>query len=390
MSSDLPKVILLLENSRASGRGLLRGIARYAHINGPWRFVQSPPFYVAADVWKRHLKTLKDSGAAGIIARDSVADLDQILSSALPTVIAAAVHRHFGDVPTIVGNNEAIGRMGAEFFLSRGFRNFAFSGIGDIFWSHDRCKAFCSRVAESGFCADTWCGELGRGRSRSDDKSTALVKWLISLPKPLALMACNDECGRQVVEACVIAGLKVPEEVAVLGVDNDELMCVLSEPPLSSIELNAERAGYEAAEILDKLMRGETTPSKRIVVQPKRIVIRRSSDIVAIEDPVIADAIRYIETHRREYLLVSSVAEAVMVSQRTLQKRFRKALGRSVRDEIRRSRIDLASKMLTETNLPVKQVARKLGYSSSKHISRYFKKAKNMSVSEYRRRFGRI
>ena len=390
MSSDLPKVILLLENARASGRGLLRGIARYAHINGPWRFVQSPPFYVAADVWKRNLKRLKGSGARGIIARDSVADLEEILSCGLPTVVAAAVHRHFGDVPTIVGNNDAIGRMGAELFLNRGFRNFAFCGIGNIFWSHDRCEAFCRRVAEAGFRTDTWCGEIGRSRFEPGDKSSALVEWLKDLPKPLALMACNDECGQQVVEACVMAGLKVPEEIAVLGVDNDELMCVLSEPSLSSIELNAERSGYEAAEILDRLMRGEPTPSKRIVVQPKRIVLRRSSDVVAIEDIIVAEAIRYINRNRRRHLQVSEVADAVMVSQRTLQKRFRKALGRSVRDEIRRARTELASKMLTETNLSIKQVARKLGCNSSKHISRYFKKEKGISVSEYRRRFGRV
>jgi LacI family transcriptional regulator len=202
-------------------------------------------------------------------------------------------------------------------------------------------------------------------------------------------MACNDDRARQVMEACKIAGLHVPEEVAIIGVDNDDLVCNLSHPPLSSIALNFERSGYEAAELLDKLMTGEKMADQRIVVRPTHIVTRQSTDILAIEDREVAKAVRFIRQHSKEPIQVSDVVDAVLVSRRSLYHQFRRVLGRSPNEEIRRTRVEQIVRMLVETNLPVSKIAFALGYSSVAHIARYFRQEKGMNLQSYRKLYGR-
>jgi LacI family transcriptional regulator len=215
-----------------------------------------------------------------------------------------------------------------------------------------------------------------------------MARWLQSLPKPLGLMAANDDRARQVVEACKIAGVLVPSEVGIIGVDNDEVVCGLSDPPLSSVAVNFDRAGYEAASALDCLMKGKGPVPARIVVHPTHIVVRRSTDVVAVEDKSLAKALRFIRgTSRWEELAVAVVAHNAGISRRLLEKRFRRELGCSVLDEIRRVRTEKMAQLLVDTQLPVREIAETLGFGDLQHSARYFRSVKKMSPLAYRKAY---
>ena len=255
-------------------------------------------------------------------------------------------------------------------------------------WSRDRATSFAKYIKEAGYKTHFYKRPRSKALRSWENEQGRVAEWLRSLPRPIGLMACNDECGQNVIEACKQAGFRVPEEVAVIGVDNDELVCDLSDPPLSSVALNTERAGYEAAELLDKLMHGEEMNDQVIIDQATHIATRQSTDMLSIGDHDVAKAVNYIRRHARQTIRVSDVVAATTTSRRGLQQRFRKVLGRSVHDEIRRVRIQQVMQMLVETNLPVSRIARMLGYTGFEHISRYFRQEMSMSPLTYRKKFG--
>jgi LacI family transcriptional regulator len=283
--------------------------------------------------------------------------------------------------------------MAAEHLLACGFKQFAFCGIckradGDVPWSQLRRRSFSSRLQQAGFdCFDFSLVNSSESSSWPRER-VAMSRWLQSLPKPLGVMACNDDLARQVLEACKLAGISVPGQLGIVGVDNDEVVCGLSDPPLSSVAVNFDRAGYEAASALSSLMNGKGTVPPRIVVHPTHIVVRRSTDIVAVEDPALAKALRLIrDTSERGTLTVADVARNAGISRRLLEKRFRRDLGCSVMDDIRRVRTDKMAQLLVETQLPVREVAQTLGFDDVQHFARYFRSVKNMSPLAYRKKF---
>ncbi len=198
-------------------------------------------------------------------------------------------------------------------------------------------------------------------------------------------MACNDMRGQHITEACAKAGIEVPYEVAIIGADNDSHVCDISNPPLSSIALDVEKAGFEACELLDKLMAGKKLKPRMIVIHPTRIVTRRSTDIIAIEDAIISEALQFIHNNANRPIQVSDITKALNVSRNALNYKFMKILRRSVYNEIKRVRIELIRQMLLETDLSVSHIALKLGYYNANHIARYFKQKTGISPLEYRR-----
>jgi len=389
----IPKVILLIETSRACGRGMLLGISKYSHLYGPWTFYRIPLFYRELHRKKETISDLKDWGSDGIIMGDTfyptkVQKGREIIKMGLP-IIAIANEPEIPGVVNVIANNDKIGQMAAEHLLERGFRHLAYCGFDDIFWSVERSESFASRIAKTGFKTHFYKQAKFRGKHLWKNEQLLMADWLKALPKPVGLMACNDDRGQQVIDACKLAGLKIPDEVAIIAVDNDELVCGLTDPPLSSINLNFERAGYESAELLDKLMAGEKMENQSIIVQATHIVTRQSTDILAIEDRDVAEAVRFIRKHAKEPVQVGDVLNVVMVSRRSLERRFRRVLGRSVHDEIRRVRIEQVARMLMETNLSISQIALDLGYPGVDHIARNFRREKAMSPLTYRKRYGR-
>jgi LacI family transcriptional regulator len=384
----IPKVILVIERSRSFGRGLLHGIIQYSNLHGPWLYYMKPEFYRQGKE-KSH-KWLTGLDADGVIAHTWDTDfIGSIVNLGLPAVICGL------DKPKLsacrLSTNEAgAGRMAAEYFIKRGFRNFAYCGFDDMIWSRQKCDGFVRTLTEAGFQTSIYQQPRAKHLRKPDKEQPLIAAWLKSLPKPLALMTCNDDRGQEVLVACKISECKIPEDVAILGVDNDELICNFSYPQLSSIALSTERSGYEAAKVLDKMMKGQkiTENEKEVTILPLYVVTRQSTDIMAIEDKDVAEAVSFIRRHTREIIQVGDVAQAVGLSRRALEQHFRKALNHSVHDEIKYTRVNQMANMLIGTNLSVFQIAKLLGYRYEfNNISRYFKQIKGMSPLDYRRRF---
>ncbi len=377
----VPKIVLLIESSRASGRDLLRGIANYARLHGPWTFYWEPGGL--EKVWP-HLKTLK---ADGIILRD-VEKVAEVLATGIPAIVVGHSKREIPGLINVITDSVTIGNMAAEHLLNCGFREFAFCGCPGIPWSDLRSNSFRQRITEAECSVHEYKLPVSNGQPTWGRERLYMAKWLERLPKPLGVMACNDDRGRDVIEACKMVGLKVPDEVAIIGADNDELLCELSDPPMSSVGINFERAGYESAQLLATLMTGKPKTGSKIIVHATHVVPRQSTDIVAIGDPALGKALRFIRETAREAVHVEHVVKAAGLSRRVLEKRFRKVLGRSVLEELRRVRVAQICRMLVETNQSVSQIALSLGYADVEHFARYFRKEKKMTPLAYRKRYG--
>jgi len=390
------KVILIFDTSGAASRRTIQGIARYSSLHGPWVFFREPPFYVISNGKLRTIKKLPDlddQKADGIIAHiPYTRNGSQFIPDGIPAVVSPYSIRQFPHFRNLITDNVALGKMAAEYFIDRGFRNFAYCGFGGMYWSRERGESFAKWLKRAGFKTNFYQhGQLlsrtPRKFSRVDTESL-LAEWLKSLPKPLAVMACNDDRGQGITEACKIAGLRIPYDIAVLGVDNDDLICDLTNPQLSSIAVDNERAGYEAAEMLAQMMAGKKTNKQVIVARPTHIITRQSTDIFAVEDRGVSEALRFINEHAREQIHVDEVVSAAALSRRVLERRFRQVLGRSILDEIRRVRIEQVVRMLIETNMSVSEIAATLGYPGVEHIARYFRREKGMSLLAYRKQYG--
>lgn len=384
--SQIYRVILLIERARAYGRGLLRGIARYASIHGSWLPRMEPEFYRLS---RRQTKDwMKELGTDGVIAHlADVRAIESITNLGVPAVIAG-IREPAADAHSLVTHDEAIGRMAVDYFLDRGFRRLAYCGLDEMHWSRQRGEAFQRQAVEAG-CEVRVYAQPKSKKLRSDEaESSVLADWLRALPGPTALLACNDDRAKQILAACKMAELKVPDEVAILGVDNDELVCELESPQLSSIALSVEAAGYAAATLLGELMTGRKSgrTKERIVVSPLYVVERQSTDVLATEDGDVATALRFIREHARAGIQVQDVAEATALSRRALQQRFRRVLGRSIHEEIKRTRIDHMARLLVTTNLPIAEIARLLQCPEVKNLARYFRERTGLTPAQYRKR----
>jgi len=383
------RVILLIETSRGWCRGLLRGIAKYSRLHGPWGFYRISEFY-----WqpghikkKKELALLKDWNATGVITRE-MNMIPELLDLGISVIGSDTESSMPENLPYITSNFEKTGQMAAEYLLNRGFRNFAYCGFSDTTWSRERLRSFEQVIAAAGYSVDLYEKPMAKVRKLWKDESNLIANWLRSLPKPLGMMTCSDDRSQHVLEACKVARMHVPEEVAIIGTDNDELLCELSNPTLSSVTFNLERAGYEAAKLLDELMDGEPMKGQKIIVQPTSVITRQSTDILAMDDVEVAAAVRYIREHAQTMIQVRDVVDATALSRRSLEQRFRKVLDRSILDEIKRVHIEQVTRMLIETNYSVKKIALILGHQGTENISRYFKQFTGLNPSEYRQQFG--
>lgn len=369
--------MLLVETSREFGRDFLYGVAKYSRLHGPWSFYMEPR---GLDSSLPHLMNWQIDG---IILRDPK-KFGKLISLGVPTIFVLHYDTDKPDFPSVITHGEQISRLAAQHFLDHGFRYFAYCGFDDLYWSNERGDCFSHTIDQAGYQTHYYRQPKSRSLRIWEREQVVLVEWLQSLPKPVAVMACNDDRGKHITEACKTAGLRVPDDVAIIGVDNDILVCDFSDPPLSSIALNVEKAGYEAARLLDGLMAGDKMAGQKIMVDPTHIVTRQSTDIIAIEDPDIVKAIRFIRNNAQKPIQVSDVADAAALSRRILEKRFRKILNRSVYKEIRKSRVNRCIQMLVETNLSISEIAQSMG-SGIEHISRYFRQETGMSLSAYRK-----
>ncbi len=386
--NNIPKVAVLIEASRAAGRGLLSGIVKYINSHNNWACYREPPSYTRLGGQKNLLRWLKSIDIEGIIAHDHYAkEIESLISEKIPMVIASVDREKYPFLPTFSDNGIATGQMAAQHLLERGMINFAYYGLRKKDAFRDRGNSFRDQIKQAGYKTYFYESKKTLGKSSWETELSNISNWLLSLPKPVGIMTYADDYSQQIVEACKVAKLKIPDEVAVIGVDNDNLICNLSNPPLSSVALKYERAGYEIAKLLDKLMNGEKMNGQQIIIEPTHIVTRQSTNTLYLDDPVVLKAIRYIHENSNRILQVDDVVRVSGLSRRALQQRFNRILGRSIFDEIQKRHSDQIAKMLIETNLPISQIALSLGHSGVEHISRYFRLAKGCSPTEYRKKF---
>lgn len=384
--SPIPKVALLLETSREYGRQLLRGVVRYARLHGPWSFVVSPGHF------EQQLPRVQRWGGDGVIARISSPEAARAIRKAgVPAVALEASFEEFATVNPSLGiyeirsDSPAIARMVAEHLLERGFRHFAYCGLADCLWSQVRQQEFCRLLAERALSSHQFSIPRKRAKSDQERERARLTQWLRELPKPIGLMACNDDQARKVLDACTTAGLPVPDEVTVVGVDNDELVCELSDPPLSSVALDLDSAGYEGAALLHGLMSGQVRGYQEVSVKPRWVVARRSTDVVAQEDRTVAAVLRFIRDNAGRPIQVPDVVAQTELSRRSLERRFSTAMGRTILDELTRCRLERAKRLLLETDLSVDHVALAAGFSATKPMTRAFRRFEGTLPHLYRR-----
>lgn len=359
-----PVVYLLVPLGLSYGREVMRGVREYTKAHQLWQLVVVEP----TPVTLRALRKTKPDGIVAMLTSESLEKAARELR--VPVVNVSSWCR--GVLPRVVPDNHAIGRIAAEHFLLRGFRHFAFAGLGDRLFSQQRQEGFIQTLRQSG-CDCHRLPESGEPRA------------IRLLPKPIGILACHDARARQVITACIKARTQVPEDVAVIGVDNDETICELAEVPLSSIDPASRRVGYEAAAVLDRLMRRQPTEQKSTVVPPAGLVVRSSSDVLAVSDDELANAMRYMQAHACDPMHVDDMLGVLKVSRRTLEKRFRTMFGRTLHDEIRRLQFEKARQLLCDTDLKIPQVAGKCGFRDPKRFTTLFRREFGSPPTAFRR-----
>ena len=375
---SMKRIILLIETSRDFGRQLIRGIARYSRIHGPWSF------YKEATDLKSSVPRLTDWQPDGIIMRDSLIS-NELLKLNIPTILAIHNSQYRTDLPIIKTDSESIAKMASDHFVEKGIKNFAFCGFDSYTWSIERGKYFSAMNSECGYNTHIYPSPSKLKKNDWEKEQRHVSEWIKSLPKPIGIFACNDDRGQHILEVCKTNDIKVPEEVAVIGVDNDPIICEIGDPPLTSIALNVEAAGFEAAGLIDQMIRNKKLTGKQIQVTPSHIVQRQSSDVLAVNDKEVAKAINYIRMNAKNKILVQDVVRRTCLSRRTLEKRFKESIRRTIYGEIRRVRIDLISKMLMETDLPISEITSHFDFTDIEHIARYFKIEKGVGLREFRK-----
>lgn len=387
-NAKTPRVALLIESSRTYGRGVLRGIARYAHAHGPWSFyVVERALHGGVPDW------LNAWNGDGIIARIEDRQMARKLSKFKCPVIDVLGQLPSPSVPSFDTDPLAVARIAVEFFTHAGFRHFAFCGYRGIPFSDRRADAFAQCLAERGhklwrmpdLPSQRSPGHIQAVERQGIAAGKATARWLRDLPRPLAVLACNDIRAQQILNACREHGIRVPEEIAVMGVDNDDVLCSLCDPPLTSIEPDAENLGYSAAECLAKLMSGQKTAPGRTLIPPARLVERASTDIIAVEDPIMVSAIRFIRDHIGDGIAVKDVSAHLGRSRSDLEKRFRASLNVSVRAEILRRRIARVCQLLIETDWNLERIATAAGFATPAHLCRLFQQQFHQTPTDFRR-----
>ena len=375
-----PRVALLVETSNAYARGLLAGIAGFVRDQGPWSVVL--PEMGRANAISGLLRGWKGDG---IIVRAERPHMARTLLNCKCPIVDLSAAGLLPESPAVHSDVYAEATAAFEHLWERGFRNLGFCGVTNYPWVRWQQSQFAKLAFASGITVDSHIQPLRRaGAAGWTTDRRSLCKWLIEIPKPAGIFACYDLRGQQVLDACAHARLRVPDEISVIGVDNDTVRCSLSDPPLSSVEPDTHRAGYLAAELLSAAMSGKAVAGGLRLVSPLGVRARRSTDSLAVDDPEIASVLRYIRAHACEPINVQNLLDQVSMSRRSLESRFIQLMGRTPHAEILRCRVDHARQLLRDSDMPVKVIARQVGVDTPEYLSVLFKRLVGQSPSAYR------
>ena len=390
MPSRKKRVLLLIETSREYGRGIISGVTQYVKEHENWNIYfedrgLNEPNPIHFKYWDGIISRLpKPEDAAAL--RNSGVPFVELLSTDTET--------HF---PEVQGDSTAICEVAIEHFLERHLKHFAYFSLFKTWWSVHRSKVFVDSLARQGYSCSIY--------NALDDDNTAhpspmiywnrnfgvgLPKWLASLPKPTGLLVTTDSYAMYVFEACHSLGIAIPEEIAILGIDNDELFCHALNPPLSSIDQNSKIVGYYAAEILEKKMKHRFVTKTPIFTPPAYVVSRKSTDIVNINDEDVVHALRFIRENISQSMDVHDLVKELNLSRSTLERRFRQSLGTSPSDEIKRCRMNRAKELLRESDQTISKIAIQCGFTEMDYFIRTFRRTCGKTPSQYRASFQMI
>ena len=378
----------MIETSRGFGRDMIRGITQYATETKLWNlFLCDQVTAAQGEKWLGKWK------GDGLIVRAYNKSLLRFFDR-FPGQKINLSSDGTNSTLYIRLDNELCGRMAVEHFRQRGHRNFAFFSMGHTYWSRYRYDCFLTALEQHGLSCHL-CPQAQRRNSwmlptlwwkGADD---SVLAWIESLPKPIAIFCAYDNHAFYLTNLCAISGIAVPESVAILGVDNDASLCLAASPPISSIDPNAKMIGYETAKLLDVMMDGQQLPELPVVVQPSFVATRKSTDNFAVDNPLLAEALRIIRSNTAQCLRVSDVANELCVSKGTLNNLFRKYLGSSPLAEILRVRMEWAKELLRDTLIPVGKISLMIGYETPEYFSRAFSRETGMTPQKYRLTFRR-
>lgn len=379
------KILIDIGTSSVWGRSLIGGFVKYSDIYGPWLFSFRYPYYMTG--YKDLLSWVKMWQPDGVIMlQPEQSQIEGLIETGVPIITSGYQRERYHDFANLITDHIAVGSLAAQYLLERKFRTFAFCGYDDFFWSSLRRKGFCDSLRYEGYEAICYKQPKTRRQKFWENEQFILAKWLKGLPKPIGLFACIDDRAVQVSDACKIAGLRIPEEVAILGVNNDELICGLPKQSLSSVAINAEKAGFEAARLMAEMIEGKKLMKDQLIIAgPTHVITRESTDTVAIEDEQLRKAMNFMRQNAKLPIQVADVVEATNESRRTLQKKFHDILNSSIIAELTKIRINVIKQLLMETNLSIGDISEVAGFTGREHISRYFRKQTGMSCSDFRR-----
>lgn len=385
-NSDKPLVALLIESSRSYGREICLGVAEYARQHGEWNFViQEHDLRTGVPGWLEKWK------GDGILCRIFDEKLAKALAKTPCPVIDTYGQIRNPAIPFLDSDATAIAEMAARFFIDAAFEHFAFCGFPGLWFSDDRSAAFQKVMKRYGAQVEiytppvSWISvDVAERESLHPDGSDELAQWVSSLPSGTAILACNDIRAQQLIRVAARCSRRIPEDLAVMGVDDDEMICELTNPRLTSIRPDARTLGYTAAHWLHLAMQGRELPYHELLVPPLRINERASTDIIASEDELFVSAVRYIRNHVQEGIDVGKVVEHTKRSRSSLESRFKKYLGRSIKDEITRARIARATILLRETTMTLQEIAESCGFATASHFSRIFKQVEGATPGSLR------
>ena len=394
-----PNILVSVDKSKSAERKMLRGLTKYAQLNGPWRLfveINGPWGLFTQDPFRVNIQTkfskevlLQSANRIdGVFVHAKNLKIGQeIIKMGIPAVVIP-IEKPIPGIPNTLDQWDLLGKIAAEHFIDRGFKNFGYAGIEGIWWSQNRFESFRKNINQAGFEVDYYQVPKLSRLTNWETEERLMSKWVKRLPKPVALLAWNDDFGEHLIKAANIARVIIPDEVAVLGIDDDEIVCDLCIPQLSSISQDYEKIGYEIGQLLDQLMRGQKWNGQNLCVVPTHVTTRQSTDVLAIEDSELATAINYIrEESKKRKISVGDVVYATNLSRRALENHFSKELNCSINKKIRYYRVKHLARVLVETDFPIVRIASDMGFSDTKNISSYFQKEMGLTPQAYRKKF---
>ena len=365
---------------------LLQGVLHYADETEQWVVCKMPAEYKRKLGMEGVLSYAQRWRADVIIGQFEPDDDVMMLRDSGFVTIAQDYISKFDCIPNITADYEKTGEMAASRFLSRGFQHFAFFGFNGVCWSDERCDGFRHRIEQAGFGDQFYKYDRQRIDNLWSYDPDELIEWIESLPKPIAIFACDDNQGSILLQACNVCGVKMPSEVAIIGVDNDEVLCNMSAPSLSSINIDIEGGGYSTAKMAERMKKDPSYRGEDIILRPMSIVSRMSSNIFATRDTAILTALQYISANIDHRIMVKDVLDQVPLSRRLLEQRFLKETGTTLYQYITQLRMDRFAQLLLESNDSIANIAIRMEEEDTKSISRRFLAVKGCTPSEFRKR----